>query len=189
MSNDVAPGSIAVYGDAKIRGSIGAAKGTFSGSFSADAVNAVDYINVRDGAVSTYYSFRAGVNANGYLNTQFALPPQRFEALYRISLALQCSIVFDRDCFGGDCSETTYYAGIRFYRHGVLLSHIHPLNRSGGLVPYTFSFFDVRPAHETTVYTFNTTHSKQYENTPEKPSSFGGRLSPTGLISVEYRKR
>ena len=183
MTDDVEPGSIVVFGDAKIRGSLGAATGTFSGSFSADTVNAVDYINVRDGAVSTYYNFTANVNSQGYLDTEFVLPPQRFEALYRISLALQCAEGYGRHCSDGDCDIWRSWAGIRFYRNGTLLSDIHPLNDSDDiLIPYTLSVFDVRPADETTVYKFNTTISGDFQVV--KPN-----LSPTGLISVEYRKR
>lgn len=42
---------------AKVRGRIVAASGTFSGVFSADNVDAITELNIRNGAVSSYYTF------------------------------------------------------------------------------------------------------------------------------------
>lgn len=61
--------------NAVFRGRMVAAKGTFSGTFAADNVEAVREINIRDGAVSAYYGFNF---AEGSTSIQFAIPGQKF---------------------------------------------------------------------------------------------------------------
>lgn len=49
-----ANGYLEVNGDGIFRGVVYAQTGTFSGKFESDAVDVVDYINIRDGAVTSY---------------------------------------------------------------------------------------------------------------------------------------
>lgn len=58
---------------AKIRGKIVAASGTFSGVFAADNIEAVSELNIKNGAVSSYYYFETG---NGWSEAEFTLPKQ-----------------------------------------------------------------------------------------------------------------
>ncbi len=70
-------------GDIKIRGTIGGSQGTFSGKFSADAINAVESIHIRDGAVSAYYGFGRPPMVNGeFTDFTFTLPAQSMDAVY-----------------------------------------------------------------------------------------------------------
>lgn len=59
---------------ANIRGKIVAASGTFSGVFSADNVEAISELNIKNGAVSAYYYFDTGA---GYSEAEFTLPKQQ----------------------------------------------------------------------------------------------------------------
>lgn len=65
-------GDIFVHGDATIRGTIGGSFGTFSGRFTADTINAVQSINIRDNAVSVYYLFYPSSSTD----MSIVIPPQ-----------------------------------------------------------------------------------------------------------------
>lgn len=57
-----ANGYLEVNGDGIFRGVVYAQTGTFSGKFESDAVDVVDYINIRDGAVTSYVMAAPQVN-------------------------------------------------------------------------------------------------------------------------------
>ena len=190
--DDVSPGSIVIHGDAKVRGTIGGGVGTFSGVFSADTVDAVDTINIRDGAVSTYYNFTAATDSAGFLDTTFTLPAQPFTALYRISLGINCANyedVYDCDRSSESCYRDYHYSGIRFYRNGSVVTHIRELVDTKEVIPMTFSYFDVRPAGEVTTYKIDTTHEYITDSGEHRFGGQGGVLYPSGTVSVEFRKR
>jgi len=69
------PAGWAEFNDATavIRGRMVAASGTFSGTFSADVIDAVDTINIRNGAVSAHYGFGF---AKGSQTATFTIPAQ-----------------------------------------------------------------------------------------------------------------
>lgn len=85
--------------DAIIRGRMVAASGTFSGTFSADNVEAVQEINIRNGAASAYYGFSF---PGGSTDISFSIDPQPHTNI--ADLVVPCSIIFygrsykDRDC-------------------------------------------------------------------------------------------
>lgn len=52
--------------DSIIRGTMAGVDGTFSGTFSSNNIDAVSSINVRDGAVSSYYHFHFDKGINDF---------------------------------------------------------------------------------------------------------------------------
>lgn len=81
------PAGWAEFNDATavIRGRIVAATGTFSGTFSADNVEAVKEMNIRNGAVSAYYGFSFAAGAK---DITFTIPAQPIAPLADIVVPL-----------------------------------------------------------------------------------------------------
>lgn len=72
--------------DAKIRGVLVATDGTFSGKLSANSVEAVSALNIRDGAVSAYYGFSAyGTSMS------FVVPAQSLVDVIEVSIPVSLS--------------------------------------------------------------------------------------------------
>jgi hypothetical protein len=69
----------------KLRGFMVAGQGTFSGAFSADNIDAVSHINVRDWAVSTYVGFSFPTNVS---SIAFSVPAQEGTSVADISVPL-----------------------------------------------------------------------------------------------------
>lgn len=101
---------------AKLRGVMVAGKGTFSGSFTADSVDAIDSINIRDGAVSASYAFQnARVKGKAMLDMSFTIPAQPLAPLVEMIVPAHRTI----DLGMGD--GPTYSV----YRNGVLIETIN----------------------------------------------------------------
>lgn len=98
--------------DAKIRGVIIGATGTFSGEVTADSVNAVREMNIRDGAVST--NIGLAYDTVGVIRTvvEFAIPGQPFAQAVNIVLPMACQML------GNNASG---YVTISCYRNGTLI--------------------------------------------------------------------
>lgn len=71
--------------NAIIRGRVVAAKGTFSGEFATDNIDAVGEVNIRGNAISTYYgfSFGSGAKVGG-----FTIPAQQFTSIADITVPI-----------------------------------------------------------------------------------------------------
>lgn len=107
------PSGWAEFNDAtaKLRGVMVAGKGTFSGEFTADSLDAFESINIRDGAVSTSYGFQFGrTTGQPLLDVTFTIPAQTFAPLIEIIVPANYSIQQS----GG----TPNYA---LYRNGALI--------------------------------------------------------------------
>ena len=94
----------------KLRGIMVAGNGTFSGTFSADNINALSHINVRDGAVSVYlgFSFPSSVRT-----AAFAVPAQEHTSIADISIPIA---VWSEGPSAGTPGT------VRLYKNGSLLS-------------------------------------------------------------------
>jgi hypothetical protein len=112
-------------GNAIIRGHIAAATGTFSGTFRADNVNAVSAINIRDGSVSSYYTFNPAQGKD----VSFTVPAQsqNFQLRLHIPVEIFHWPLYFRQYLGG--SGTTYMNGYKS-NHNVTLR----LQRNGAVI-------------------------------------------------------
>ena len=152
-------GGIEVNGDGIIRGTIGGSDGTFSGTFAAGNINAVSHINIRDGAVSSYYLFDMPNLPDG---ESFTIPAPLEQALLLITAplsiytALQSTLVLQRNGQTETVIVTT------------------DLPWSDDQCPYTFFYSDIQEAGEEVTYTFTTDSL---------------RIMFLGPAMVEYRKR
>ena len=99
-------------GDAVIRGRIAGSDGTFSGSFDAANIDAIESINVRDGAVSAYYNF---MFPNKSMKAVFQIPAQKYTQIADIIIPIRMSAL--------GIIEPWQAAKIDLYKNGVLLSH------------------------------------------------------------------
>lgn len=99
-------------GDAVIRGRIAGSDGTFSGSFDAANIDAIESINVRDGAVSAYYNFEF---PNKSMKAVFQIPEQKYTQIADIIIPIRMSAL--------GIIEPWQAAKIDLYKNGVLLSH------------------------------------------------------------------
>jgi hypothetical protein len=100
------PNGWAEFNDANavIRGQMVAATGTFSGEFTADNVDAVQALNVRNGAVSAYYGFGGFGGAKDF---SFSIPGQPFAQVADVIIPL--SVL---------SSGAGSYAMVTLYRNG-----------------------------------------------------------------------
>lgn len=93
----------------KICGIMVAGRGSFSGTFSAQNINAISHINVRDGAVSAYLGFSFPTSVR---TAAFAVPHQKETAIADISIPIS---VMARG------PSEKYPATVRLYKNGTLL--------------------------------------------------------------------
>ena len=109
------PAGWAEFNDATsvIRGRLVAATGTFSGTFSADVVDAVDTINIRDGAISAYYGFSF---ASGSQTASFSIPAQEYASI--VDVVVPISI----ECWGEPWRGKTMNAYAEFYKNDALMA-------------------------------------------------------------------
>lgn len=99
--------------NAVIRGAIIGVTGTFSGEITADSVNAVEEMNIRDGAVSTNLGLAyPNVGVFGRTNVDFVIPGQPFAQAVNIVLPMACQM--------GGRNEQGWVI-LRAYRQGVLI--------------------------------------------------------------------
>ncbi len=98
--------------DAVIRGRIAGSDGTFSGSFDAANIDAIESINVRNGAVSAYYNFEF---PNKSMKAVFQIPGQKYTQIADIIIPIRMSALGN--------IEPWQAAKIDLYKNGVLLSH------------------------------------------------------------------
>ncbi len=190
----VNPGSIEGNGDIKIRGTIGGSQGTFSGKFSADAINAVESIHIRDGAVSAYYGFGRPPMVNGeFTDFTFTLPAQSMDAVYVLHgmMIVMPSfwIVFPQE------TNFPIYVNIRpswirIYRDNVLWINQtdHSVTPSIFKLPLSLGLADFVPSSRSRTYRI-VTGSNQGPN-PGNPvyEAKGSFYFKTPLV-VEFRKR
>lgn len=94
----------------KIRGMMVAGKGTFSGTFSADNVNAISHINVRDGAVSAHLGFNF---PSGSRTAAFAVPADKETSIADITIPLDV---------WGEGSYPGAAATVKLSKNGVLIA-------------------------------------------------------------------
>lgn len=71
--------------NAIIRGRLVAASGTFSGTFSADNIDAVGDVNIKGNAVSTYYGFTFAENSK---SVEFVVPAQQYAKIVDIKIPM-----------------------------------------------------------------------------------------------------
>lgn len=98
---------------AVFRGRMVGASGTFSGTFSADVIDAVDAINIRDGAVSAYYGFSF---AAGSREATFTIPAQPHAGV--VDIIAPVSV---HSC-GRAGKNNSNFAKASIYRDGVLVA-------------------------------------------------------------------
>lgn len=92
----------------KIRGMMAGVDGTFSGTFAALNANAVESINIRDGAVNAFYGFNF---PRGSTEVSFTVPHQPYARVAEIILPIE---VYEEGNNGGS-------AEVAIYKNGVLL--------------------------------------------------------------------
>lgn len=130
MSQIIPPGW-AEFNDAQatIRGMMVCKEGTFSGTFAATNVDAVQGLNIRGGAVSSYYIFSTGANN---FDVSFTLPPQEYARIADITApfvhynynATSTVAVYKNGILIGSCAPTIVgdfcnMASIRFIDYDV----------------------------------------------------------------------
>lgn len=142
--------------DAKIRGIIIGATGTFSGEITADSVNAVREMNIRDGAVSTNLGMAyPSVGVLGRVNVDFVIPGQPFVQAVNIILPMACQMAGNNE---------SGFVILRAYRNGVLIweEQWSSFNLDGFTRTYTFQWYanmrfldlDVPPSGTSVSYRF-----------------------------------
>lgn len=99
--------------NSKIRGMMAGAGGTFSGTFSSMNVDAVENVNIRDGAVNAFYGFSF---PRGSGNISFTVPHQPFARIAEIILPIE---VYEEGNNGGSAVITIYKNGILFARNSI----------------------------------------------------------------------
>ena len=72
--------------NSNIRGMMAGARGTFSGTFSSVNVDAVQNVNIRDGAVNAFYGFNF---PKGSTSISFTVPHQPFARVLEIMLPIE----------------------------------------------------------------------------------------------------
>lgn len=97
--------------NSKIRGMMAGAGGTFSGTFSSTNVNAVENINIKDGAVNAFYGFSFPRDSE---TISFTVPHQPFARVVEILIPIE---VFEYGESQGSGAEITVY------KNGVLFKH------------------------------------------------------------------
>ncbi|MGH1374431.1 MAG: hypothetical protein ACRBBW_20510 [Cellvibrionaceae bacterium] len=122
----LAPGT-AEFNDATaiLRGDMVLGQGTFSGEFSSQNIAAVNTLNIRDGAASSFYAFSSA----GATDVTFTVPAQAINTVSVLHIPL---LVFGTPDYAED--NTNFYtyrrtlptSRIRFYRQGSLVLDFSP---------------------------------------------------------------
>ncbi len=123
--------------DAIIRGRMVAASGTFSGTFSADNVEAVQEINIRNGAASSYYGFSF---PGGSTDISFSIDPQPHTNI--ADVIVPCSIRIRGK------TDLAHSGIMSLYKDGVLIGQERVffdarIINSGGKAPSTVTVYTV----------------------------------------------
>lgn len=183
-------------GDAVIRGRIAGSDGTFSGSFDAANIDAIESINVRDGAVSAYYNF---MFPDGSMKAVFKIPVQKYTQIADIIIPIRMSAL--------GYTYPIHAAKIDLYKNGVLLSHAEIYfdgwtSKSGGkaqnndtlhrleyLQVVRFVDFDVTDVASYEIIFTNSSILKKIRPSSNNPASPVIMLSMLGPVTVGFRKR
>lgn len=176
--------TVEMNGDATIRGTIGGSIGTFSGKFSADTINAVESINIRDGAVSTYYIFSTKNEENGnFSDVIFTVPGQSFDAVYSLFLVVDATNGYDR-------SERAFLVPhILLHKDNLLVSEDYMISVSPSYPETkTICFIDVIPKNKNVTYKFNAFIHFQ-DTTTSYSSDHYCFIHAKSPVMVECRKR
>lgn len=129
--------------EAKFRGALVAATGTFSGTLKADTVNAVRELNIRDGSVSTYYGFTPSASAK---QVTFTIPGQPY------AQAIEVTIPFSLEA---TATHFTYKLGITITKNGAPFKNFtYTQNCQYSLYSLLsgLKFFDFDDIEESTTY-------------------------------------
>lgn len=199
----IPPGSIEINdANAVVRGWMAAATGTFSGTFSATNVNAVDTINIRDGAVSAYYAF----TAVGQSDVTITVPAQGSDYVPTLIVPMKLWADPQWPAFPEYVHGTPCNVRIRLYRDGVLKVDMNPIGRFGYITwPYRNGSFVLTQlfAYRTLKWVdpeADTTQQHTYRilvtvTTGSYPDGNNGSVNKPGIgqilddILVEFRKR
>lgn len=183
-------------GNAVIRGRIAGANGTFSGSFDAANINAIESINVRNGAVSAYYNF---MFPDGSMKAVFKIPVQNYTQIADIIIPIRMSAL--------GYTSPIHAAKIDLYKNGVLLSHAEIyfdgwtsegggreerneiLHRLEYLQVVRFVDFDVTNVASYEIIFTNSSILKKARPNSDNPASPVIMLSMLGPVTVGFRKR
>lgn len=182
-------------GDAVIRGHIAGSDGTFSGSFDAANIDAIESINVRDGAVSAYYNF---MFPDGSMKAVFKIPVQKYTQIADIIIPIRMSAL--------GYTYPIHAAKIDLYKNGVLLSHAEIYfdgwtSKGGGkaetvilhrleyLQVVRFVDFDVTDVASYEIIFTNSSILKKSTPNSNNPASPVIMLSMLGPVTVGFRKR
>lgn len=151
----------------KLRGILVAGEGTFSGNFSAQNINAISHINIRDGAVSAHLGFSFPSSAR---SIAFAVPgvPEASVADISVPLSVWCY---------GFTTGFVNVGNISLYKNGQLLhSHGLALQRRAG-IPQALRFIDP-----------DVLGVSNYQVRIESNTQYG-YISFLGTVTVGFRKR
>lgn len=203
------PAGWAEFNDATavIRGRMVAASGTFSGTFAADVIDAVDTINIRNGAVSAYYGFGF---AAGSQDATFTIPAQPHASVVDIIAPIMV------ESFGKSAYRTNMEGRAEVYRDGVLVARdivyiptdTEMATHEGGntyIMDYMpamqvvrYIDLDVKP-YASTQYVIRLYNGGVYQEVFKYPSNYGTyeawdasgftRVGLLGSITVGCRKR
>lgn len=111
--------------DSIIRGTMAGVNGTFSGTFDSNNIDAISSINVRDGAVSSYYHFHFAKNSS---DVSFTVLKQPFTSIVDIVIPVMIEEVGEGNPngpWGGHGTPVRYGykpTTVTVYKNGVLFS-------------------------------------------------------------------
>jgi hypothetical protein len=162
-----------------------AGNGTFSGTFSAQNINAISHVNVRDGAVSAYIGFNF---PQGSTSAAFAVPGQVDASVADITIPL--SVL----SYG---PSTNFPGYITLYKNGQLLQRasIGLATTIGFFQVARFidsdvsgtSYYQVVLQGSTFTYYITRTSSKNGDSSVKREGSLS--LGLIGAVTVGFRKR
>lgn len=120
--------------NAVIRGAIIGATGTFSGEVTADSVNAVREMNIRDGAVSTNMGLAYPTLGLPRRTVEFTIPGQPFAQAVNIVMPIACQMPGNNE---------QGFVTLSVYRNGVLIwqENWSSFNLDGFTRTYTFQWY------------------------------------------------
>lgn len=150
--------------DSVIRGVMAGTTGTFSGTFSSLSVNAIEGINIRDGAVSAYYAYTFPYGSG---RCTFTVPNQPYTQI--ADIIIPAAIYAE--------SDFTVTATIRIEKNGVEVASV-TMSHYGYMLSYLQSIRYVD---------FDVTEESTYEVLVYDSNYF--KVDMTGRITVGFRKK
>lgn len=170
-----------------IRGMMAGAGGTFSGTFSSVNVDAVQNVNIRDGAVNAFYGFNF---PRGSTSITFTVPHQPFARVVEIMLPIEVYELGESN--GRGATITVYKNGVQFKKLTIppVMGFDSQVNYTWYLQTARIMDFDVS-GQVTYRVTFSSWKGTHYESGKGWTRTVYGETKITfqGQVTVGFRKR